>query len=61
MTHENPLATREPWMDPLPTSMDELDDYTRSYWRSGYEGEANEIVTVRTVMLAMRSMFWFRV
>ena len=48
-------------MDPLPTSMEDLDDYTKSYWLSGYDSEANEIVTVQTVMLAMRSMFWYRV
>ena len=58
MSHDNPQATREPWMADKPT---ELDDFTKSYWLSGYEGEAAPIVTVQNVRNAMTSMFWFRV
>ena len=39
----------------------ELDDYTKSYWISGYDGDAAPIVTVQNVRNAMTSMFWFRV
>ena len=31
----------------------ELDDYTKSYWLSGYEGDAAPIVTVQNVRNAM--------